>query len=100
MATNPTRPKKTASSQATTSDINTGGSSSQTIPPKERTKIFLAEFFVSSAVLAIGLIPAILLFFHKIDLSGFKDIVLTLGSVFGGPLGIIINNYFKEGGDT
>ena len=79
--------------------MNTGGTSEQTIPPKEKIKVFIAPFFVASAVFLIGLMPAILMLTHTVNVEGYKDIVLTLGSVFGGPLGIIINNYFKEGGD-
>lgn len=94
-----TEPSNRAEAGTEAGDINTGGDTSQTIPPKEATKSFIERFAIVSIVIAIGLIPAMLLAAGKITLEGFKDIVLTLGSVFGGPLGIILNNYFKEGAE-
>ncbi|MFI5271095.1 MAG: hypothetical protein ACHQT9_03565 [Candidatus Saccharimonadales bacterium] len=76
-----------------------GGTVAQAEPPKERTKSYLARFFVVSAVIAIGFLPTYLLAVKLININDLKDIVLTLGSIFGGPLGIIINNYFKESSD-
>ena len=76
-----------------------GGVAIQAAPPKEKTKAFLARVFVFSFLVVIGILPMTLLFFGKIDVNDFKDIVLTLAGVLGGPLGIVITSYFKEGSD-
>jgi hypothetical protein len=87
-----------------TDDIETagndvGGSTAQAIPPKERTKSLLAKIFIGSFLLLVGFFPLVLLYFGRINIEGYKDIVLTLASVLGGPLGIVITSYFKEGQD-
>ncbi len=76
-----------------------GGTAIQAIPPKEKIKFYIAIGFVFTFLAIIGLPPFILLFFGKIKVNDYKDIVLTLAGVLGGPFGIVINNYFKEGQD-
>jgi preprotein translocase subunit SecG len=80
---------------------STGGSpsTSQAIPPKEKTKSFLAKIFILSFLFIVGLIPLALVWSGKININDYKDIVLTLASILGGPLGIVISGYFKDGSD-
>lgn len=77
-----------------------GGSTIQAEPPRGRVKFRLALIFMVSFLAIIGFFPFILLFFGKIEVNDFKDIVLTLAGVLGGPFGIVVNNYFKEGQNT
>lgn len=82
-----------------TSVDDVGGAAVQAVPPKEKTKSLLAKVFVWSFLIVIGLLPITLLFFGKIKVDDYKDIVLTLAGVLGGPLGIVITSYFKESAD-
>lgn len=76
-----------------------GGTAIQAKPSKEWTKFWLAIGFMSAFLFILGVPPYILLFLGKIKVNDYKDIVLTLAGVLGGPFGIVINNYFKEGLD-
>lgn len=78
---------------------NVGGSAAQTITPKERTKSKIALVFIISFILVIGAVPFVLLATKVIDVDGYKDIVLTLAGILAGPVGIIVNSYFKDGAD-
>lgn len=82
-----------------TSSSETGGTTQQTKPPAEDNKKFLIKTLILGALISISLIPTTLFFCGKVDVNGFKDIILTFGSIFGAPMGIILNNYFKEGGN-
>jgi hypothetical protein len=79
------------------SEASTGGNTSEAVPPKERTKKVLAIIFMGSSIFAIAFLPLILVASHIVSVDECKDLVLTLAGVLGGPLGIIINNYFKDG---
>lgn len=82
---------------SSSSSANTGGSAIQAAPPKEKTKAFIAKFFIISILSIIGVLPVVLLLFDRINIDEYKNVVLTLASIFGGPLGIVISGYFKEG---
>lgn len=56
----------------------------------------ISLIFISSYLIVIALIPLTLLYLKTITVDGFKDIVLALGSTLGAPLGIVLNNYFKD----
>jgi hypothetical protein len=66
------------------------------MPPKDRPKFYIAIAFIASFLIVIGVLPYFLLVFGRIRVDEYKDIVLTLAGILGGPFGIIINNYFKE----
>jgi general stress protein CsbA len=80
-----------------TGNVYTG--KTQAAPPKEKTKAFLARVFIVSILIVIGVLPMILMLFGKIKINDYKDMVLTLASIFGGPLGIVISGYFERGGE-
>lgn len=76
-----------------------GVSIAQAIPPKERTRHKLAYWVIIGFIGLVGLAPEIMLFLGKIGIEQYKDVVLTLASVFAGPFGIVISNYFKPKDD-
>lgn len=88
--------KRSNTKQGATKEPNVGGLAVEAIPAPEKTRSLLARIFITSFLLIIGVFPTILLAIGTIDVEGFKNIVLTLAGVLGGPLGIMITSYFKE----
>ena len=82
--------------EAVDTSTNVGGTTADPKAAKEKTKSMIAICFVFSFLGIIGLIPSVLLFCHIVKVDEYKDIVLTLAGVLGGPLGIVITNYFKD----
>jgi len=93
-------PKTTNTKQGAIIEQNVGGLTAEAAPAPEKTRSLLARIFIISFLIIIGLFPTILLLLGTIDVEGFKNMVLTLAGVLGGPLGIMITSYFKEGKDS